>query len=61
MHQSPVDTLATEHQGHPQRPVLLGQAADRAVLPLHADQNDKDYEAFANAIRTGRLEAIEGV
>jgi uncharacterized protein (DUF2252 family) len=27
----------------------------------YADQNDKDYEAFVGAIRSGRLEAIEGV
>jgi uncharacterized protein (DUF2252 family) len=27
----------------------------------YADQNDKDYQAFAEAIRTGRLKAIEGV
>jgi uncharacterized protein (DUF2252 family) len=27
----------------------------------YADQNDKDYQAFADAIRTGRLEVIEGV
>ena len=27
----------------------------------YADQNDKDYQAFCDAIRSGRLEAIEGV
>ncbi|MGM0931389.1 MAG: DUF2252 domain-containing protein [Actinomycetota bacterium] len=27
----------------------------------YADQNDKDYQAFTEAVRTGRLEAIEGV
>ncbi|KFF58595.1 hypothetical protein JF66_17400, partial [Cryobacterium sp. MLB-32] len=27
----------------------------------YADQNEKDYEAFAEAVRSGRLEAIEGV
>jgi uncharacterized protein (DUF2252 family) len=27
----------------------------------YADQNEKDYQAFADAIRSGRLEAIEGV
>ena len=27
----------------------------------YADQNEKDYQAFADAVRTGRLEAIEGV
>jgi uncharacterized protein (DUF2252 family) len=27
----------------------------------YADQNEKDYQAFAEAVRTGRLEATEGV
>jgi uncharacterized protein (DUF2252 family) len=27
----------------------------------YADQNEQDYEAFTNAIRSGRLEALEGV
>ena len=27
----------------------------------YADQNERDYQAFVDAIRTGRLEAIEGV
>jgi hypothetical protein len=27
----------------------------------YADQNEKDYQAFADAIRSGRLDAIEGV
>jgi uncharacterized protein (DUF2252 family) len=27
----------------------------------YADQNDKDYEQFVNAVRSGRLEAVEGV
>ena len=26
----------------------------------YADQNDQDYQAFREAIRTGRLQAIEG-
>ena len=52
MHQSPVGTLATEYQGHPQRPVLIGQAADRAVLPLDTHQNDK----VARDIRLLQLE-----
>jgi Uncharacterized protein conserved in bacteria (DUF2252) len=28
---------------------------------LYADQNEQDYQAFAKAIRSGRLEALEGV
>jgi len=27
----------------------------------YADQNEKDYEAFADAVRSGRLEATEGL
>jgi uncharacterized protein (DUF2252 family) len=27
----------------------------------YADQNERDYEAFASAVRSGRLEAVEGV
>jgi len=27
----------------------------------YADQNDRDYQAFADAVRTGRLQALEGV
>jgi hypothetical protein len=27
----------------------------------YADQNEMDYEAFVKAVRSGRLEAIEGV
>ena len=27
----------------------------------YADQNERDYQAFTEAIRTGRLKALEGV
>jgi predicted alpha/beta hydrolase len=27
----------------------------------YADQNERDYEAFVGAIKSGRLEAIEGL
>jgi hypothetical protein len=27
----------------------------------YADQNERDYQAFAEAVRSGRLEAIEGL
>ena len=27
----------------------------------YADQNERDYQAFAQAIRCGRLHALEGV
>jgi uncharacterized protein (DUF2252 family) len=37
---------------------------DRSISDFakrYADQNELDYQAFANAIRSGRLEALEGV
>jgi len=37
---------------------------DRSITDFserYADQNERDYEAFAKAIKSGRLEAIEGV
>jgi predicted alpha/beta hydrolase len=27
----------------------------------YADQNEQDYQEFVNAVRSGRLEAVEGV
>jgi Uncharacterized protein conserved in bacteria (DUF2252) len=27
----------------------------------YAQQNERDYQAFAEAIKTGRLQAVEGV
>jgi uncharacterized protein (DUF2252 family) len=37
---------------------------DRSIADFserYADQNDRDFEAFVKAIRSGRLEAIEGI
>jgi uncharacterized protein (DUF2252 family) len=37
---------------------------DRSITDfsqLYADQNERDYQEFASAVRTGRLQAIEGV
>ena len=37
---------------------------DRSITEFserYADQNERDYEDFVNAIRSGRLEAAEGV
>jgi uncharacterized protein (DUF2252 family) len=37
---------------------------DQAITDFsqgYADQNERDYQAFADAVRTGRLQAIEGV
>jgi sugar/nucleoside kinase (ribokinase family) len=37
---------------------------DRSISDFakrYADQNELDYQAFAAAIRSGRLEALEGV
>ena len=39
-------------------------AFDRSVIDFcerYADQNEKDYEQFTGAVRSGRLEAVEGV
>jgi hypothetical protein len=41
MGQLPARALAAEDQGHPQRPVLVGQPADLAVLALDGHQNDQ--------------------
>jgi uncharacterized protein (DUF2252 family) len=41
-----------------------GDAFDKAIVDFserYADQNERDYQAFTDAIRTGRLEAIEGL
>jgi uncharacterized protein (DUF2252 family) len=37
---------------------------DRSISDFakrYADQNERDYQAFAEAIRSGRMEALEGV
>ena len=44
----------------------LGSNADfdRSIVDFserYADQNDRDYEAFVREVRSGRLEAIEGM
>jgi uncharacterized protein (DUF2252 family) len=39
-------------------------ALDKSITDFserYADQNERDYEEFVNAVRSGRLEAIEGV
>jgi uncharacterized protein (DUF2252 family) len=39
-------------------------AFDRSILDFslaYADQNEQDYQEFVNAVRSGRLEALEGV
>ena len=41
-----------------------GDQFDRSISDFaqrYADQNEQDYQAFAEAIRTGRLQALEGV
>jgi uncharacterized protein (DUF2252 family) len=41
-----------------------GDAFDRAITGFsarYADQNEQDYEAFIKAVRSGRLDALEGV
>jgi hypothetical protein len=39
-------------------------AFDRSMVDFserYADQNEKDYEEFVGAVKSGRLEAVEGV
>ena len=39
-------------------------ALDNSVTDFserYADQNEQDYQQFVNAVRSGRLEAVEGV
>jgi hypothetical protein len=41
-----------------------GDAFDRSITDFcerYADQNEQDYKEFVKAVRSGRLEAIEGV
>ena len=41
-----------------------GDQFDRSIADFakrYADQNERDYQAFAEAIRSGRLQALEGV
>ena len=42
----------------------VGDALDEAIADFsrrYADQNERDYAAFTEAVRTGRLDAIQGV
>jgi hypothetical protein len=39
-------------------------AFDKSITDFserYADQNERDYEEFVNAVKSGRLEAVEGV
>jgi len=41
-----------------------GDDFDKAITDFsrhYADQNERDYQEFADAVRSGRLEALEGV
>jgi len=41
-----------------------GDAFDRAIVAFsfaYADQNERDFDAFVKAVRSGRLEAETGV
>ena len=41
-----------------------GDQFDRAITDFagrYADQNEQDYQAFVEAIRSGRLQALQGV
>ena len=62
-------TLARAH-ARSGDPIAIGgylgksDAFDRSITDFserYADQNEKDYQAFADAVTSGRLEAVEGV
>jgi hypothetical protein len=36
-------------------------SAMASFAETYADQNERDYQAFADAVRSGRLAALEGV
>jgi hypothetical protein len=41
-----------------------GDQFDRSMVDFaerYAEQNERDYQTLTNAIRSGRLEAIEGI
>jgi hypothetical protein len=41
-----------------------GDEFDRAITDFserYADQNEQDFEEFVKAVRSGRLDAVEGV
>jgi hypothetical protein len=41
-----------------------GDAFDTSITGFsqrYADQNERDYQEFVNAVKSGRLEAVEGV
>ncbi len=43
---------------------LCGDAFGRSVIDFcerYADRNEQDYEEFVKAVRSGRLQAVEGV
>ena len=53
--------MAVRNVAHPSvddRRATGRQARERT---RYADQNERDYQQFVTAIRSGRLEALEGV
>ena len=47
----------------PDRPPLIEYVFDRAVTKFaftYADQNDRDYATFSEAIKSGKIEAKKG-
>jgi hypothetical protein len=56
------DTQAGHRSSH--LPPSRSDAFDESITAFsqrYADQNDRDYQEFVTAIRSGRLEAVEGV
>jgi hypothetical protein len=62
-------TLSRAHaqSGHPTAIAAYlgeGDQFDRSITDhaeRYADQNEQDYQAFVEAIRSGRLQALQGV
>jgi hypothetical protein len=62
-------TLARAH-ARPGDPIAISASLgkrdefDRAIIDFserYADQNERDFQAFVKAVRSGRLEVVEGV
>ena len=72
MHPSGAGPTAWPHHSHARSGDPVAIAAylgkddqfDRTITGVaerYADQNERDYQAFTTAIRSGRLQALEGL
>ena len=61
---SPGPTPDRETRSRSRRTWVEDDRFDQSISDFserYADQNEQDYQAFIDAIRSGRLEAVEGV